>query len=88
MNNPSKTVLWIGLALIALNLVMQWPQIKSVLFTGEQPAQGGGSSWWNIFNSGGVFNNPINPIPIPLSTMKQQTKSRINVGNQFPKIGP
>jgi hypothetical protein len=34
MSDQAKAVMWIGLILIALNLVMRWKDISAVIFTG------------------------------------------------------
>jgi hypothetical protein len=56
MNNKERIVLWMGLILIGLNLVSNWPQLKAIIFTGAgtvTPAGGnsGGSG-------GGGFSIP------------------------------
>lgn len=38
MNGPQKAVLWIGLIMIALNLVHKWSEIKGVIFSSTAPA--------------------------------------------------
>jgi hypothetical protein len=48
MSGQQKTVLWIGLILIALNLVGKWSQIRGIIFTGSgstaPPDSGSGGS--------------------------------------------
>jgi hypothetical protein len=34
MTNQQRTVIWLGLFLIALNLIIKWSTIKSVIFNG------------------------------------------------------
>lgn len=56
MNGQQRTVLWIGLILVALNLVGHWTEIRNVIFSGAGIGAGigtGGSS-----NSGGGFTIP------------------------------
>jgi hypothetical protein len=45
MSGKQRAVLWLGLLLIGLNLVSQWSQIKSVIFTSPKaaPSNGGGN---------------------------------------------
>lgn len=43
MSGKQTTVLWIGLILIAVNLVRKWPEIVSVIFTGAGGGSGSGS---------------------------------------------
>ena len=73
--------MWIGLILVAANLVMKWPSIRSIIFSGGSVASGGGSA--SSDPSGGITINPPGqgvtvpfggfPLPVPfLST--QQTK--------------
>jgi hypothetical protein len=35
MNGSQKAVLWIGLILVAVNLVMKWSEISAVIFKGS-----------------------------------------------------
>lgn len=48
MTSKQRTVIWIGLIIVALNLAVQWPTIKSIVFgtastastnTKKQPTQ-------------------------------------------------
>jgi hypothetical protein len=57
MSGKAATVLWLGLILVALNLMSQWSTIKSVLFSGS-PTSGSGSS------GGGSTKGPSVTIPI------------------------
>jgi hypothetical protein len=70
MSGKASAVLWIGLILVALNLISQWSTIKAVIFTGsgsKAPSGGGG------------ITIPLDPfIPglnIPLSQQTGQTTS-------------
>jgi hypothetical protein len=59
MSGQQKTVLWIGLILVGLNLVGRWKEIATVIFTGAGilggiPTPGSSSS------SGS--NSPLNPL--------------------------
>jgi hypothetical protein len=44
MSGKASAVLWIGLIIIALNLMSQWSEIKKVLFSGSSGGSGGTSS--------------------------------------------
>jgi hypothetical protein len=60
MSGKQRAVLWLGIILIALNLVKNWSQIKSVIFTGSSTAGGSGSS--------GSSSTPgIGGLPFPLN---------------------
>jgi hypothetical protein len=73
MNGKQRAVLWLGLILVAFNLIRKWPEISAIIFTGAgttSPPQssGGGSS------GGNSIQVPIDPflptgpkitIPIP-----------------------
>jgi hypothetical protein len=81
VNNQAKAILWIGLALIAVQLVQQWSAIKAIIFTPSTPLGG----------SGGAFGLPINPLQIPFSTVgagAQFPGITTNPGATFPKIFP
>lgn len=54
MNGSQRAVLWIGLILVAFNLVRRWPEIAGVIFSG---AGGSGVSSSNP-NSGGISTVP------------------------------
>ena len=57
MNKYSSIVLWLGLLMIALNLVKDWSSVRNIIFQGSgstAPASG----------SGGV-NIPLIPVPLP-----------------------
>ena len=34
MNGQARAVMWIGLILVALNIVMRWKDVRAVIFTG------------------------------------------------------
>lgn len=42
MNSQAKTVMWIGLFLIAMNIVINWQEIRALIFTGPSSSGGGG----------------------------------------------
>jgi hypothetical protein len=81
VNNQAKAVLWIGLILIAVQLIQQWNTIKSIIFTPGAAAGGAG------------FTLPFNPALIPFSTIaapgavptppKAQTPA-VSVGKRLP----
>jgi len=70
MSGQQRAVLWIGLILVALNLVGKWSQIRGIIFTGSgstappdsgQPNDGGSGG-----NKGPSIQIPIDPfIPGP-----------------------
>jgi hypothetical protein len=43
MSGKQRAVLWLGIILITLNLVKNWKEISSVIFTGSSTAGGSGS---------------------------------------------
>jgi hypothetical protein len=53
MTGKQNAVLWMGLILILLNVVSQWPAIKAILFTDSSPIQKSSSG------SAGVIPTPI-----------------------------
>jgi hypothetical protein len=61
MSGKAAAVLWLGLILIALNLISQWSTIKSVLFTGSSSSGSSGGS--------GGFKLPTLPLPFPFNTI-------------------
>lgn len=66
MTGQQKAVLWMGLILIALNLVTKWPSIRAIIFTGSSPLPDSGSGKDNTGNIGGgsTGDNPSIRIPI------------------------
>lgn len=44
MNDKERIVLWMGLILIGLNLVSNWAQIRTIIFTGAGTQTPGGST--------------------------------------------
>lgn len=83
MNGSQKAVLWIGLILIAFNVVMKWSSVKSVIFGGPS-ATGGGSSSPASPSKGPSVTIPIDPflpvsphITIPLSQPVNSTPTHI-----------
>jgi uncharacterized membrane protein YgcG len=61
MTGKQRAVLWLGLILVAVNLVRKWPEISAIIFTGagttSPPATGGGSSG----SGGNSIQVPIDP---------------------------
>jgi len=74
MTGQQKTVLWIGLILVGLNLVSQWKEISAVIFQGSGITGGilGGGS-----DSGGGFHLPTLPLPGLLTTPTTKTKTTL-----------
>lgn len=67
MTGQQKAVLWLGLLLIAVNLVSKWSSIRSIIFSGSSPPPDSGSgSGDNTGNIGGgsTGDNPSIRIPI------------------------
>jgi hypothetical protein len=69
MSGQQKAVLWIGLILVALNLVTKWGRIRDIIFTGSgitsPPDAGSGGSG---DSKGPSVQIPIDPfIPGPTS---------------------
>ena len=59
MSGKQRAVLWIGLILIAFNLVRKWSEISAIIFTG---AGGGGSST----SPGGSNTGGGNSVTVPI----------------------
>jgi hypothetical protein len=85
MTGHQKAVLWIGLIIVAANLVMKWSSIRSIIFGSSS---GGSTSNANP-NSGGISTVPGVPAPsgggitipfggysitVPLSNTSSSTK--------------
>jgi hypothetical protein len=51
VNGHAKAVMWIGLFLIAMNVIINWQTIRSLIFTGGSSSNSGGS--------GGLLPPPI-----------------------------
>lgn len=80
MNGQQRTVLWIGLILVALNLVSRWSEIRDVIFSGAGIASGFGSPVSG--GSGGIQVGPTVPffpgiqVPgTPIHVLSHKTKS-------------
>jgi hypothetical protein len=76
MTGEQNAVLWVGLILIGLNLILQWPTIKKVLFTntsGHTPSSIGGilGSGSGTVNQGGAGQIGVGPgsITVPFGGM-------------------
>lgn len=71
MTGKQRAVLWLGLIMIAFNLVRKWPEISSVIFSGAAPAPDGtgnnsagntpSSPSSGSVNQGGTIQIPIDP---------------------------
>jgi hypothetical protein len=57
--NYSKTVLWLGLILIALNLAKNWATLKSTIFTPDTTT-GNTSSSSSSLSPSGIFSQYLN----------------------------
>jgi uncharacterized membrane protein YgcG len=60
MTGKQRAVLWLGLILVAVNLVRKWPEISAIIFTGAgttSPPSSGGSSG----SGGNSVQVPIDP---------------------------
>lgn len=61
MTGKQRAVLWLGLILVAFNLVRKWPEISAIIFTGASttspPQQSGGSG-----SGGNSVQVPIDPL--------------------------
>lgn len=67
--------MWIGLILVAANLVMRWPEIRSIIFSGASIA-GDGKGSASSDPTGGITVNPPGqgitvpfggfPLPLPI----------------------
>lgn len=78
MTGKQRTVLWLGLILVGLNIAMKWKQISAIIFAGAVPTtpSSGGSSG----SGGNSVQVPIDPllptgpkITIPLPTLSKTT---------------
>lgn len=79
MTGQQKAVLWMGLILVALNLVTKWSSIRAIIFSGASIAggSGGGAS---SDPTGGITVNPPGqgvtvpfggfPLPVPFLSTK------------------
>lgn len=75
MTGKQRAVLWIGLILIAFNLVRKWSEISSIIFSGAGAPAGSGSTPSGSPSGGGnSVTIPVDPflptgpkitIPIP-----------------------
>lgn len=80
MNGQQRTVIWIGLILVALNLVKNWAQVRDVIFNGagigagiappSSSSGGGGFTIPDPFHQfpGGTFLPPTITIPTSKKT--------------------
>lgn len=80
MNGQQRTVLWIGLILVGLNLVNHWTEIRDVIFSGAGIGAGIGSGGSNSSGGGFTIPDPLHQLPggtllpptitVPTSTKK------------------
>lgn len=63
MNSSQKTVLWIGLAIILLNLSLQWSTFVALIFTGTPSASGGSAQEAPDKTAPKITTTPANPKP-------------------------
>ena len=73
MTNSQRTVLWLGLILVALNLFMKWSAIKAVIFSGAglTSSSSSGAANPNVPAPGAKLPNPqpnVSPTPTPSTT--------------------
>lgn len=77
MTGQQRTVLWIGLILVGLNLVSQWSKIKSIIFSGTGITGGFGSS---SSSSGGGLQFPTLPLPgFPTLPLSKTSNSKVTI---------
>ncbi len=86
MNGKQRAVMWIGLILVAANLVMKWSSIRSIIFSGASIAGGGGGGGSASSDpTGGITVNPPGqgvtvpfggfPLPVPFLSSQSATPS-------------
>lgn len=64
MNGQQRTVLWIGLILVGLNLVSHWTEIRDVIFSGAGIGAGIGSGGSSSSSGGGLtIPDPLHQFP-------------------------
>lgn len=62
MNGKQRAVLWIGLILVAFNLVRKWSEISSIIFAGAGSSASSGTQPPSTNNGGNSITIPIPPI--------------------------
>jgi len=62
MTGQQRTVLWIGLILVGINLVRHWKEISSIIFNGAGITSGIGSGSSGGSSGGGGITVPIDPL--------------------------
>jgi hypothetical protein len=65
MNGQQRTVLWIGLILVALNLVRHWSEVRDVIFSGAGIGAGIGSGTSPSGGGGFSIPDPLHLLPGP-----------------------
>jgi hypothetical protein len=63
MTGQQRTVLWIGLILVGLNLVTRWTEIRSVIFSGAGIGAGIGSGGSSSGGGGFTIPDPLHQLP-------------------------
>lgn len=64
MTGQQRTVLWIGLILVGLNLVSHWAEIRDVIFSGAGIGAGIGSGGSSSSSGGGItIPDPLHQLP-------------------------
>jgi hypothetical protein len=77
MSQHQTTVIWLGLVLIALNLILNLAELKSVIFSGSTGGGSGGGSHGITIPLDPFLPGPLSPhITIPLV---QTTPSKVQV---------
>lgn len=61
MSGKQRAVLWIGLILIAFNLVRKWSEIRSIIFSGAGAPADSGSAPSSGNGGGNSVTVPIDP---------------------------
>lgn len=79
MTGKQRAVMWIGLILVAANLVMKWPSIRAIIFSGAGTASG--SAGASSDPTGGITVKPPGqgitvpfggfPLPVPFLSTQQ-----------------
>jgi hypothetical protein len=78
VSKQQSTVIWLGIVIIALNLVVNASEIKSVIFSGGSKPSGGSSSSGGGFGLPGAGLGGLLP-PGLLSTNSAPTPNNIQV---------
>lgn len=78
MNGKQKAVMWIGLILVAANLVMKWSSIRAIIFSGAGTASStspgpGISTVPGIPPTPGGITVPFGGFPLPIPLLSSQS---------------